>query len=152
MDIIVHIPHEHEDYVWGTKFCSRRGFDQAYWTVSRKPRYAGKGDRIWFCNLDRVVVASAPILYLGNSGPPLDATCPPGTTEEERERREYKPCIIFNPQDVVRHEFDMPRRLQHGFRGFRYVRRADPRVPVRKTRALELVSAERAHELFLRES
>jgi hypothetical protein len=120
MDILVHIPHAQEDYVWGTKLQPKRGLTHGYWTLSGKPRFAGQGDRIWFCNLDRAVVASAVIRYIA-TGVPDDATHAPDATEHELAERDDKPAVCFSIPSVTRHEFDMPRDITHGFRGFRYV-------------------------------
>lgn len=140
MDILVHIPHEREDYVWGTKLNPKRGFDRGYWTLSRKPRFVRRGDRIWFSDLDGNVVASAVILF-PDAFCPDDATAPPG---EDPVARERKPAVCFDIRSVVRHEFPTPRELQVGFRGFRYVRRVDPAASFHRVRALELVGAQRA--------
>ncbi|HXK35995.1 MAG TPA: hypothetical protein VJ553_00230 [Candidatus Paceibacterota bacterium] len=145
MDILVHIPHEREDYVWGTKLNPKRGFNRGYWTLPHAPLAVRHGDRIWFSDLDGDVVASAEILT-PRGWCPDDATCPPGEDPVEREK---KPAVCFDIMTVIAHAFPVPHALPVGFRGFRYVRRANLSVPPKRTKALELVGAKKARKAFL---
>lgn len=137
MDILVSIPPEKEDHVRATKLNPVSGLTHGYWTLSGHPRFAKPGDRIWFAVYGEVV-ASARILD------PLEEF---DEVAGDTGGYEAKPAVCFDVLTVTGHEFSAPRELLTGFRGFRYVRRASKHVPIKRTRALEVVGAEKAKEL-----
>lgn len=134
MDILVSIPPAAEEHVRATKLNPVSNLTHGYWTLSGHPKFAKRGDRIWFAVFGEVV-ASAVILD------PKD-----DFEEDGMEKR----AVCFAIPSVTGHEFSTPRELPMGFRGFRYVRRGSKHTPARQTRALEAVGAAKAKVLHPR--
>jgi hypothetical protein len=142
MDILVCIPPDREEHVRATKLNPISGLTHGFWTLSGCPRFTKPGDRVWF-SIFREVFASAKILYPKNQFPAG------GTREEDLpEDGRYKPAVCFDIPTVIGHEFDSPRGLPLGFRGFRYVRRSNKYVSAKRTKGLELVGAAKAKALY----
>jgi hypothetical protein len=143
MDILVCIPPDKEEHVLARKLNPIvGGLTHGYWMLPKCPKFAKKGDRIWF-SIFGDVIASARIIS------PEDSFPAGGERVEDRpEGGEYKPAVCFNIPTVMGHEFGMPCEFPLSFKGFRYVRRANKHVSVKRTHVLEFVEAEKAEKLY----
>jgi hypothetical protein len=136
MDILVCIPVNEENRVRATKLNPISGLTDGYWTLSGHPRFAKRGDRIWF-SIFGEVVASAKIMD------PHDEW-----DEHDSWLDEGRPAVRFDVPTVMGHEFDTPHKVPGSFRGFRYVRRAEKYVGANKTKALKIIGAKKAEKLY----